>query len=542
MRRAIVAGGLLLGILSGHNGASQVPTERILRADREPQNWLTYSGGYAGWRHSTLDQINAGNVIWLAPAWVFQMRTRERTESTPLVVDGILFISGGTDNRVQALDARNGRVLWTYLRKTPENLRLCCGRVNRGVAALGDKIYLATLDAHVVALDAKTGRVVWDVRAADHGQGYSFTSAPLAVKDKIIVGVSGGIYPIRGFIDAYDAATGARAWRFHTVPAPNEPGGDTWSGDSWKTGGTGAWVPGSYDPELNLIFWGTGNPAPPFDGHQRTGDNLYSNSVVALDADTGRLKWHYQFTPHDMHDWDAAQIPMLVDREFRGSRRKLLLQVTKNGFFYVLDRTSGQFLLAEPFGRQTWAERIGDDGRPILLPGVEPSPEGTHVCPGPGGVTNWMSPSYSPQTGFFYVNTRERCGTYYTFPDRAEAGKSFLSGAAEPDLTGRGSLRALDAVTGRIRWEFQHHSTPWGGVLSTAGGLVFTGDDEGYAIAFDARTGKVLWSFPTGAPIASGPISFAVAGRQYIALSSWSSLFVFSLPEPVLVRTPGKPK
>ena len=400
--------------------------------------------------------------------WVFQTGATGHFQATPLVIDGIMYLTG-QDNRAYALDARTGRAIWRYQRTLPQNLPLCCGLINRGLAALGDKVFLATLDAHVLALDAKTGNVIWDVEAVDYRKGYVFTVAPLVVKDKVVVGVSGGEYGIRGFIDAYEAETGKRAWRFYTIPAPGEPGNETWAGDSWKSGSAPAWLTGSYDPELNLIYWGTGNPGPDFYGAERKGDNLYSASVVALDADTGKLKWYFQFTPHDLHDWDAAQIPVLLDLEYQGRPRKLMAWANRNGFFYLLDRTDGQFLFGKPFVHVTWAKEIGPDGRPVRLPNGDPTPEGTYICPGITGGTNWMSPSFSPQTGYFYVTAREECTIFFTSPQKYRTGQSFLASAfqVKPDEKSWGALRAIDPKTGQIKWEFKYHSPSWGGTLAT---------------------------------------------------------------------------
>jgi alcohol dehydrogenase (cytochrome c) len=508
---------------------AQITFERLLKARQEPQNWLTYSGDYAGWRYSTLEQIDTRNVGRLSVQWVYQSRAANKFEVTPLVVDGIMYLSE-IGNAAAALDARTGRTLWRYQRELPEKVLHCCGPVNRGLAALGDKLFMATLDAHVIALDGKTGQVMWDVEAADFRKGYGFTLAPLVVKDKVIVGVSGGEFGIRGFIDAYEADTGQRAWRFYTIPGPGEPGHESWSGDSWKTGSAPAWVTGSYDPELNLIYWGVGNPGPDIYGDGRTGDNLYSNCVVALEADTGKLKWHFQFTPHDLHDWDATLIPVLLDLNFRGRPRKLLVQANRNGFYYVLDRTDGQFLLAKQFAHQTWAKAIGPDGRPVVLPGTDPTPEGTYVCPSIDGATNWMSPSYSPQTGLFYVAAREECQTYFSEPQPYEEGRLFWGGTLrnDPDEKDRGALRALDPLTGEMKWEFKHYSAPWAGVLSTAGGLVFSGDMEGYLMAFDAWTGKPLWHFQTGSAVIASPMTYAVDGVQYVVIPAGAALFAFA--------------
>ena len=516
---------------------AQVSSQRLVDAAKEPQNWLTYSGDYAGRRHSALDQIGTSNVGRLRPQWVFQSEEKGKFETTPLVVDGVMYVTG-QENLAYALDARTGRTIWRYQHPWPEDVRLCCGTVNRGLAVLGDKVFLATLDAHVVALDAKTGNVVWDVVAADYRKGHSFTLAPLAVKDKIIVGVAGGEFGIRGFIDAYDAETGKRAWRFYAIPGPGEPGHETWEGDSWKTGGSPAWLTGTYDPELNLTYWGIGNPGPDLYGEEREGDNLYSNCVVALDADTGKLKWYFQFTPHDVHDWDATQIPILLDLEFKGKPRKLRVQANRNAFYYVLDRTNGEFLHASAFARQTWAKEIDANGRPAVLPGSGPTPEGNRVCPGLSGATNWMSPSYSPQTDLFYVAVREQCDLYFNSPQPFREGSVFFGSTYQPPDGEKnwGALRALDPRTGEMKWEFKYYSAPWAGTLSTAGGVVFAGDMEGYLFAVDAQTGKELWHFQTGAPIYSSPMTYSLDGTQYVVIPSGSGLFSFALPEEIQAR------
>ena len=511
---------------------AQVTYERVLRASQEPQNWLTYSGDYRSWRYSALDQINASNVGRLATQWVFQSASLGQFETTPLVVDGILY-GTGQDNRAFALDARTGRAIWRYQRRLPEKVQACCGMVNRGFAILGNKLFMSTLDAHVVALDSKTGNVVWDVQAADYRQANVFTVAPLLVKDKIIVGVAGGEYGVRGFIDAYYADSGKRAWRFYTVPGPGEPGHDTWAGDSWKTGGAPAWVTGSYDPELNIIYWPTGNPSPSNYGGERGGDNLYSNCMLALDADTGKLKWHYQFTPHDLHDYDATQVPVLLDANWDGQPRKLLLHANRNGFLYVLDRTTGKVLSATPFAHITWAKEIGPDGRPVIAPHSEPTPEGVRVCPGALGATNWFSPSYNPQTGWLYVASSEECDTFSAAPQKYHEGHDFLGSVYVPASGEKawGALRALDPFTGNKKWEFKYTSPPWGGVLSTAGGVVFAGDSEGNFTALDARTGKDQWHIQLGAAVYSSPIAYSLDSRQYIVIPAGAALFAFALAE-----------
>ena len=537
---AVVVRNILVGLALLHvwaaSAAAQIPYERLLKAPSEPHNWLMYSGNYQGWRYSGLDQVNTTNVQQLAAQWVFQTGVEGHFETTPLAVGSILYATGPNDLGV-ALDARTGRTIWRYQRPLPEKVRACCGLVNRGFAGLGNKLFMATLDAHVVALDAKTGNVIWDAEAADYRQGYSFTLAPLVVKDKVIVGVSGGEYGIRGFIDAYSAETGKRAWRFYTVPEPPESGSETWQGDSWKIGGGPAWVTGSYDPELNLLYWGIGNPAPDWYGETRQGDNLYTNCVVALDADSGKLKWHYQFTPHDLHDWDATEIPVLIDTDWEGQPRKVLLQANRNGFFYVLDRTNGKFLLAKPFARVTWAEGIGMDGRPLLTPDGIPTDKGQSACPGISGATNFMSPSYNPQTELFYVSAREQCDIVSSQPEQFVPGRFYFGSGNEP-VPGEkdwGALRAIDPRSGDIKWEFKYYSAPWGGALSTAGGLVFAGDSDGNFIALDATKGKDLWHFQTGSPIFASPMTYTLDGKQYVVIPSGAALFAFALPD----RTTG---
>ena len=507
---------------------AQVTFERLLNSSREPQNWMTYSGDYAGHRFSALDQINASNAATLVPKWAYQTMAGGKFEATPLVVDGILY-GTGQDDRVFALDARSGRPIWQYQQALPVDIRPCCGRVNRGLAILGDKVFVATLDAHVIALDRKTGNVVWDVHAAEHAKGYSFTLAPLVIKNLVIVGMSGGEYGIRGFIDAYDAATGERKWRFNTIPGPGEPGHETWEGDSWKTGGSPAWITGTYDAATNTTFWTTGNPSPSNRGEGRAGDNLYSNSLLALDPDTGKLKWHFQFTRHDEHDYDATQVPVMID----DGGRKLIAQANRNGFFYLIDRSSGKLLFATPYGRVTWSDSRDANGVPVERKEASPTLEGVPVCPGAYGATNWMSPTYDPQTKLFYVTAREQCDIFSTAPQPYEAGHAYYGSAYFPNDEAQpfwGALRALDPATGKLKWEWKHTSPSWAGVLSTAGGLVFTGDAEGNVIALDAASGKVLWHFQCGASVFASPMSFAIDGKQYLAVAAGSALFTFGLP------------
>lgn len=509
---------------------AQVSYERIRDATREPDNWLTYSGGYQSQRYSALDQINRSNVSRLKVAWMHQIRGRQHFETTPLVFDGVMYLSEPPSD-VTALDLRTGRVIWQYRRRIPEGIPVCCGQVNRGVAVLNDQIFIGTIDSHLVALDLKSGRVRWDVQVADFKLGYSITAAPLAVRNKIIVGIAGAEYGVRGFLDAYDAKTGKLAWRFWATPAPGEPGNETWSGDSWKYGGATTWLTGSFDPVLNLLYWGTGNPSPNYNGKSRQGDNLYSDSVIALDAGTGQLKWHFQFLPHDLNDIDSNQIPVLLDANYGGRPRKLMLFANRNAFYYVLDRTNGEFLLAKPFARQNWAKSIDSHGRPLKNLDAQPSEKGAIVYPDDDGSSNWFSPSYSPRTKLFYQNVREKGATYFLTDAQYQPGRLYL-GAVKRELTDEeptGALRAWNALTGERVWEFKLHTPPWCGLMATAGDLVFSGTLEGDFFALDAFTGKLLWRIQTGAEIWSNPISYRFEGKQHIAVASGSALIAFAL-------------
>ncbi len=495
------------------------------------QNWTTFSGNTLGHRHSPLKQLTRTNAAALKPVWVYQIDKTDKFEASPVVVDGVMYISEPPSD-VTALETRSGRVLWKYRRVLPDDVRFCCGKVNRGVAVLGDKVYLGTLDAHLVALDAATGNVVWDVEVASRKSGYSVTAAPLVVKDKVIVGIAGGEFGIRGFLDAYDAKTGKRAWRFWTVPAAGEKGTETWKGESYQHGSAGTWVTGTYDPGLNLIYWGTGNPGPDWNGETRTGDNLYSDAVIAVDADTGKLKWYFQFTPHDIHDWDSTQVPVLADLPWKGTVRKLLLFANRNAFYYVLDRATGEYLLGKQYVRQTWAQKeLDPKGRPLRLPNTEPTEQGTTVYPNSAGATNFYTPSYSPVTKLFYVNTRDEGGVFYSRRDDYKEGSWFLAGRfiSKPGEEARGAVKALDPATGVPKWEFPMFSPSWSGVLSTAGGLVFVGAHEGDFFALDDTTGKLLWRFPTGGKIFANPVSYLSEGKQQVAIAAGHALFAFGL-------------
>ncbi len=530
MRKIILI--LWMSALLASPAAAQVTNDQLLRATETSENWLSYSGDYSSQRFSRLTQINAANVHQLKTEWVFQTGVTGPFQAVPLVFDGLMYLTT-PNNEAIALDARTGRQVWRYRHPLPE--QILGAKVNRGLAALGDKLFMATLDGRVIALDHKTGHVVWNTKTEGSHPAISHTVAPLVVKNKVIVGTSGGEYGVRGFIDAYDADTGKLAWRFYTVPGPGEPGNETWAGDSWKSGGAPNWLTGSYDPQLNLLYWTTGNPSPDHDGSVREGDNLYSCSIVALNPDTGKLQWHFQFTPHDVHDWDANQIPILLNAPYQGRPRQLLALANRNGFFYLLDRTNGKFLFAKPFAQVTWASKINEDGRPVRLPNTLPSEQGAYVCPGMAGATNWFSPSYHPQTKLFYVLARETCDNYYVRPQKYEEGKYYSAGAnvENPKEREWGALRALDPTTGEKKWEYKFFSAPWtAGTLATAGNLVFAGDNEGYLMAFDAAKGKLLWRFQTGANIYASPIMYALNGKQYLAQASGSSLYVFALPTP----------
>jgi alcohol dehydrogenase (cytochrome c) len=511
-----------------------VSFDRLRTPQKEPHNWLTYWGDYQGKHYSFLESITPANVAELTVQWVFSFGTGPGPiETTPLVVDGLMFATGAGNDAV-ALDAQSGRPIWRYHRALPNDIRRHCAiMTNRGLAVLGDRLYMATLDAFLVALDAKTGNLVWQVPVSDYQQGYSINHAPLAIDGKIIVGVSSGECALNGFVDAYDASNGNRLWRFWTIPQKGDPARGTWSGDSANFGGGPTWMTGVYDAETDTVYWTTGNPAPDYDGSVRHGDNLYTCSVLALAAETGRLKWYFQFTPHDTHDWDATEVPTLVDGAFAGRQRRLLIQANRNGFFYVLDRLTGEFLLGRPFVRQTWARQLDANGRPIVLPDTDPSPRGTYVCPDDGGATNWNSPSYDPRRQLYYVSVRETCATYTSETVLPRPGLAYMGGGAEldPELGQPGAIRAIDPASGEIRWSFRLHLGSYSaGILATGGGVVLAGTKEGYLVALDARTGDELWHFQTGSEIRSSPISYAIDGRQFIEIATTSTLFTFALP------------
>jgi alcohol dehydrogenase (cytochrome c) len=515
-------------------GANVTPQDILAGLPADGSRWLTFGGDYANHRHSPLTQITPDNVARLGPRWTFQTGTLGNFQTTPLLRDNVLYVTG-PQNVAWAIDARTGRQIWRYRRELPSKLTACCGLVNRGFAVLGDRLYMTTLDAHLVALDMRAGTVVWDAELGDNTTGYAATIAPLAVKNLIVVGVAGGEYGIRGYIDAYDAQTGKRAWRFYTIPGPGEPGHDTWAGDSWKTGGASVWVTGAYDPEQNLLLYGIGNPGPDYYSDARKGDNLYSNSLVALDADTGKLRWHYQFTPHDVHDWDATEVPILADLTIAGQPRKVVMFANRNGFYYTLDRTTGKIIVAKPFVTTTWAKEIGADGRPVLLPGNMPSEKGSVTCPDLVGGTNFWQPSYDPATRTFFVNAREACMTYFSWKPEYVPGERFTGGAGQrvnsPDSPAYGALRAIDPVTGDRKWEFKYLAPSTAGLLTTASGLIFTGDPDGNVIALDSRNGKLLWRYQLGAPLhGTSAITYMVDGRQHVLVPAGTTLTAWALP------------
>jgi alcohol dehydrogenase (cytochrome c) len=521
--------------------AQQPPPPRLVTAQEiaeglttDGSRWLTFGGDYANQRHSPLTQITPANVDQLVPQWTFQTGTLGNFETTTLLRDNVLYATG-PQNVAWAIDARTGRQMWRYRRELPDNLTACCGLVNRGFGVLGDKLFMVTLDAHLLALDMKTGAVAWDAIMQDYTAGYASTIAPLVVKDKVIVGVAGGEFGIRGFIDAYEAETGKRAWRFYTIPGPGEPGHETWSADAWKIGGAGVWVTGAYDPEQNLVFYGTGNPGPDYHSESRPGDNLYSTSLVALDADSGKLRWHYQFTPHDVHDWDATEVPVLADITIAGQPRKIVMFANRNGFYYTIDRVTGKVIAAKPFVTTTWATEIGRDGRPVTMPNHTPDEKGEVTCPDITGGTNFWPPAFDPTTRTFFVNAREACMTYYAWKPDYKSGERFTGGAGQrvqsADSPVFGALRAIDPATGDRKWEFRYLNLSTAGLLTTASGLIFSADGDGNLLALDSRSGKLLWRYQLGATMhGTSPITYMLDGRQHVLVPAGTTLTAWALP------------
>jgi alcohol dehydrogenase (cytochrome c) len=508
-----------------------VPPDKLLT---QPigANWPSYNGDYTGRRFSSLDQINKNNVGQLQVSWVFHAPNSNALEVTPVVYEGLMFVTSAND--AYALDAQTGRTVWHYARPVTQGLiDDASEHHNRGVAIWHSRVYMETDNAHLLCLDARSGNLIWDVAYTDGNKNYGATSAPLLVKDKLIVGTSGGDDGVRGFVSAYDAQSGKLAWRFWTIPGPGEPGSQSWPGTAYLHGGGTTWMPGTFDPELNTLFWGTSNPAPDFNGDTRPGDDLYTDCVLALDPDTGKLKWHFQFTPHDLYDYDATETPVLIDTEYQGQPRKLLVEANRNGFFYVLDRVDGKFLSAVPFVEKlNWAKGIDGNGRPILT-GVVPTAKGVRVCPGFSGATNWYAPSYNPSTRLFYFLASENCSIYLSGAEKFVPGQMYYATGAKrsPGDAGKKILLAYDLFTSKPAWKYPQVGSgrSSGGTMTTAGGLVFFGDDAESFEAVDASTGAPLWHFHTGQSITASPMSFSVNGNQHVAIAAGSDVFCFRL-------------
>ena len=496
-------------------------------------DWPTYNGDYTGRRFSSLSEIKPTNVARLRAQWVFHSPNSNNLEGTPVAVDGLLFITSAND--AFALDARTGRTVWHHAYPITEGLiDDASSHHNRGVGVWHSRLYMETDNAHLLCLDARSGNLLWDVPYAMHNKNYGATSAPVVVKDKILVGTSGGDDGVRGFVAAFDALTGKECWRFWTIPGPGEPGSESWPGDLYLRGGATTWMPGTYDPELNTVYWGTSNAAPDFDGSVRPGDDLYTACLLALDPDSGKLKWHFQFTPHDLFDYDATETPVLVDTRFQGKSRKLILQANRNGYLYVLDRTNGQFLSATPFVKKlNWAKGIDAHGRPIRT-GVEPTAEGTLICPDMNGATNWFSPSYNPATHLLYFVALENCQLFFLKPQKFTEGQGYYATGAKhaPGEHAQKILMAYNPETGKLAWQYPQigFARSWAGTMTTAGGLVFFGNDAEAFEAVDAGTGKSLWHFNTGQTIHASPMSYSAAGKQYVAIAAGSDVFTFALP------------
>jgi len=528
---------------------AQVTSQRLERAASEPRNWMTYGGGYDNQRYSTLNQITRDNAKKLNQVWVVQNQVPGAWESNPLVVDGIMYVTQ-RPNDVMALDAKTGRLFWIYHWAPDPGARVCCGSNNRGVAILGNTLFMGTLDAHLIAIDAKTGKALWNTVVGDVKSGYSITMAPLIVKDQVLVGVGGGEYGIRGFVAAFNPQTGKETWRFNVIPGPGEPGFESWNGDDWKTGGGSVWTMGSYDPVLNLVYFGTGNPGPDWNPAQRPGDNLYTDSVVALDPETGKLKWHFQFTPNDGNDYDSTQVPVLADMDWNGKPAKLMLFANRNGFFYVLDRVTGQFLQGAPFVKVNWASGLDKNGRPIVATLAPDTP----VFPGNQGGTNWYPPAYSPRTGLFYFSAWENYATTYRREEAVyQSGRVFVGGApagispapGAPTLgigrrgpidywtseVGNGATVAMDPRTGKRAWTFSQYDVTDAGMLTTATDLLFTGGREGYFYALDAKSGQLVWKTNLGGSIVNAPVTYEIDGKQYVSVIAGNILSTFALQD-----------
>jgi alcohol dehydrogenase (cytochrome c) len=504
------------------------------RAVTSQADWPSYNGQTTGSRYSTLAQITTGNVSRMVPKWIFSVANSSHLQVTPVVVNGVMYVTSA--NECYAIDAGVGREIWHYRRPRTKGLvGNAAGGINRGAAVAGDRVFMVTDHAHVIALNRFTGALLWETEMADWRQNYNATGAPLVVGNLVVTGTSGGDEGVRGFVAAYDQATGKEVWRFWTVPRPGEPKSETWQGKGIEHPGATTWLTGTYDPQLDMVYWPTGNPSPDLIGDDRGGDNLYSDSVVALDAKTGTLKWHFQFTPHDVWDYDAQETPALIDATWQGRPRKLLVQANRNGFLYVLDRTDGTFLMGKQYAKTvTWASGLTPQGRPMTVPNMEPTLEGKRVCPSLEGSSNWYSTSFNPATGLYYVQTNDKCGVFTKTPMEWEAGKGFMGGSFKqaPDEPAQRVLRAIDIQTGRIVWELPQSGAvdSWGGVLSTAGGIVIFGEDSGSLMAADATSGKPLWSFQTSQLWKASPMTYSFDNQQYVAVASGPNIIAFALP------------
>jgi alcohol dehydrogenase (cytochrome c) len=496
-------------------------------------DWPSYNGSTNGSRYSALTQIDATNVGRVAPRWMFTVPNASRLQVTPVVVGGVMYVT--VANECYALDAGSGRQIWHYQRpRTKGLIGNAAGGVNRGVAVAGDRVFMVTDHAHLIGLNRHTGALLWETEMADWRQNYNATGAPLTIGNLVVTGTSGGDEGVRGFIAAFDQSSGKEIWRFWTVPAPGEPKADTWQGSGIAHPGGATWMTGAYDPALDTLYWPVGNPGPDLIGDDRLGDNLYTDSVVALDPKTGTLKWHFQFTPHDVWDYDAQEPLALVDAVWDGRPRRLLVQANRNGFFYVLDRADGRFLFGTPYAKQvTWATGLGPDGRPRRAPDMEPTPEGRRVCPSLDGASNWYSTSFNPVTGLYYVQTNDKCGIFTRTPSRWEAGKGYMGGSFRqaPDEPAERVLRAFDIRTGKPVWELPQTGAvnSWGGVLSTAGGVVFVAEDSGAFMAADAATGTPLWSFQTNQLWKASPMTYEFDRQQYVAIAAGPNILAFGL-------------
>ncbi len=545
LQRAVVVAGLMVGFASpalfaqdaGDKKSSVTVDLNIKSADLTvspvEKNWSSYNGDYTGRRFSALSQVTPRNVGNLRAQWTFHAPNANEMEVTPVVIDGLMFVTSAND--AWALDAQTGRQIWHHGKPITEGLIDDASQHhNRGVGVWGHNIYMETDNAHLLCLDARSGHLRWDVPYTDGNPNYGATSAPLVVNGKVLVGTSGGDDGIRGFISAYDAETGKLAWQFWTIPAPGEKGSESWPGDSYLHGGGTTWMPGTYDPESNTIFWGTSNPAPDFDGEPRPGDDLYTDCVLAIDADTGKLKWYFQFTPHDLYDYDATETPMLVDANWKGQPRKLLVEANRNGFIYVLDRTDGKFLFATRFAEKlNWASGIDANGRPIRT-GVQPSANGTRSCPGFAGATNWFSPSFNPATNMLYFMASENCDIFLLHSEKFTPGQTYYSTGARhsPGDNSKKVLMAFQLGAEKAQWTYPQtgNAQSSAGTMTTATGLLFFGDDNQSFEAVDATTGKPLWHFNTGMDIHASPMSYAVNGNQYVAIAAGANIFSFALP------------